>query len=88
MKQSQNQWVREQLKANGVITRNQCLSRFPAITRLSAIIQDLELAGYTLDSKKKEGDWVYTLVEAPKRAVYEFDLVNGVRVPRLTYRPI
>jgi hypothetical protein len=73
---------------NGVITRNQCLSRFPAITRLSAIIQDLELAGYTFDSHKRDGDWVYTLVEAPKRPLYEYELVNGVRVPKLTYIPL
>lgn len=88
MKQSQNQWVREQLKANGQITRNQCLSRFPAITRLSAIIQDLEEAGYTFHSHKREGDWVYTLVEAPKRLVWAYDVVDGVAVPRKTFVPI
>lgn len=84
MKQSQNQWVREQLKENGSISRNQCLEVH--ITRLSAIIQDLEEAGYTFHSSKIENDWVYKLVNSPKRRVYSFDEIerDGVRMIRET----
>ena len=31
------------------------------------------------------GIHMYRLADTPKRPVYEFELVNGVRVPRLTY---
>jgi hypothetical protein len=84
MKQSQKQWVIAQLKANGEITRNQCLSRY--ISRLGAIACDLKAEGWELEAFSREGDYVYKLVKPATRAVYEFDLIDGVRKPRLTYQ--
>jgi hypothetical protein len=39
---SQNERIRRKLARDGYVTRNQCLSQFPAITRLGARICDLE----------------------------------------------
>lgn len=85
---SQADWVKQQLKETGRITRNQCLNRFPAITRLSAIIQLLEVEGYQFNSKKEENDWTYELIDSPKRRVYVFDLVDGIRKPRAIFVPV
>ena len=54
--------MRDRLLAAGYITRNQCLSQFPAITRLGARICDLEDEGYLFDAKKQGGDYVYRLI--------------------------
>lgn len=82
---TQRDFVIQQLRANGEITRNQCLSRIPAITRLGAIACDLKADGWQLEPSRRGNDYVYKLIETPKRAVYEFDLINGIRVPRKTY---
>lgn len=71
-KQTQRQWVELRLRADGKITRNQCLSRVPAITRLSAIIQDLESDGWQFTATGVDGDYVYTLSDRPKEKRYEF----------------
>ena len=65
MKQTQIQWVKLQISLNGEITRNQCLSNF--ISRLSAIIQDLEVEGYTFSTSHRGGDFVYTLLSKPEK---------------------
>lgn len=52
--------------ARGCISRNECLSTFPAITRLGARIDDLEKRGYVFRTEAKHGDYTYYLVSAPK----------------------
>ena len=54
--------VRGRLHEKGFITRNQCLSQYPAITRLGARIADLKAKGYRFDPKRISGDYVYRLV--------------------------
>jgi hypothetical protein len=57
--------VRGRLHAAGYISRNQCLSQFPAITRLGARIDDLEHEGYVFEAKRQGGDYVYKLISRP-----------------------
>lgn len=45
-KLTQLQRVEKRLLERGSISRNECLSTFPAITRLGARIDDLERLGY------------------------------------------
>ena len=65
MSKTQLERVRGKLEEKGMITRNQCLSTFPAITRLSAIIQKLEEEGYIFVTKRSHGDFVYKVVSSP-----------------------
>ena len=68
MKQSQQQWAVEQLLANKRVSRNQALQHF--ITRLGAIICDLNKEGWVIDGKFEEWgsgkDYVYYLVRKPE----------------------
>ena len=65
--QTQKQWVKEQIKSNGFITRNQCLKNF--ISRLGAIIFELKEEGMEFETgyietetKYRKGkDFKYTL---------------------------
>ncbi len=86
MKQTQKQWVMAQLKERGEITRNQCLQR--RISRLSAIALTLKGEGWELDGSDREGDYVYKVIKPAQRKVTVYDLMNGVRVPRITYVPV
>lgn len=64
MKQTQAQWVIQELKANGEVTRNQALSRY--ISRLGAIACDLKANGWQLEGFNRDGDYVYKLIDRPK----------------------
>lgn len=44
--------------------------------------------GWQLEASRRGKDYVYTLVDTPKRPVYVYELVDGVRVPRLTYQNV
>lgn len=67
MKKTQRMWVEEQLLETGEISRNYCLANF--ISRLSAIIQDLEADGWVFETRKREGDYVYKLVDRPQKTI-------------------
>ena len=78
MKQSQEKFVIEQLKLNGFISRNFCLENY--VSRLSAIIQDLEADGWKFEPKyipNKNGkgrNYVYYVVGSPlKKLTYTVD---------------
>lgn len=66
---TQESWVKEQLEIRGFITRNECLQRY--ISRLSAIIQDLEEDGYSFKAyfiKTINGmDYKYELERKPEQ---------------------
>jgi FAD synthase len=47
-----------------------------------------EVCDHSCGTNHKAGVHRYRLVERAKRPVYEYELVNGVRVPKLTYQPI
>ena len=67
MKTSQKEKVKKILLLNGEVSRNPCLSMF--ITRLSAIIQDLETEGWEFNPQwvkhDKGKDFVYYLKTTP-----------------------
>ena len=56
---SQNDRIEGRPREFGYTTRNQCLSTFPAITRLGAPIKDLENRGWRFEAKAERGDHVY-----------------------------
>lgn len=60
---TQKQWVKDRLAFKGYITRNECLGNY--ISRLSAIIQDLELEGYEFETGYNKSifgkDFVYKI---------------------------
>lgn len=70
MKETQRQRVIKKLLKDGFITRNECLRVY--ISRLSAIIQVLEVEGWEFEAKDKEGDYVYKVLKCPlKKQVYK-----------------
>ena len=68
MKESQLQYVKNFLKQNGYISRNQCLQQ--RITRLGALICLLNKMGWKIEGKwvHKNGgrDYEYHLIDYPK----------------------
>lgn len=86
MKKSQKQIIVGKLRTEGFISRNWCLQHY--ISRLSAIIQNLEEEGWRFETSRKggnyktEADYVYTVVKSkyPKMEIVE---VNGERIARM-----
>lgn len=62
--ETQLDWVKKQIEADGYISRNHCLSNY--ISRLGAIISDLKKEGYLFEAyylKTKQGkDYIYTFI--------------------------
>ncbi len=84
--ETQRKWVENQLKEYGEISRNGALKNF--ISRLGAIMCSLKQDGWEFDTSRREGDYVYKLIDYPKRTVIEHDIVEKdgkmVAVPRST----
>lgn len=57
MTTSQKNWVKQQLRENGEVSRNTALKNF--VSRLSAIICVLRKEGYEFTTFSREGDYVY-----------------------------
>ena len=74
MKTTQRESVLEQLKSSGYISRNDCLKRF--ITRLGAIICDLNKEGWKLEGKFVKTDYGEDYVYRDKRNVEQGKLFN------------
>lgn len=62
---TQRERVINKLYRDKIITRNQCLSVFPAITRLSAIILQLKQEGWIFKTEHFRGDYRYFVKEFP-----------------------
>lgn len=74
MKKTQKARIVEELLKNGLVRRNWALSQFPAITRLGAIICQLEEEGWVFDSRysKDKSDYGYIMKSCPmKKSVYK-----------------
>lgn len=69
MKKTQLERVKNKLKESGYITRNQCLSTYPAITRLSAIMLLLKEEGWEYVGYSSNRDYVYKLVSYPQNKI-------------------
>lgn len=80
---TQSDWVVSRLLATGEISRNICLRE--RITRLSAIIQDLEEAGWEFNAqyRKENGgrNFVYYLKKSPYKK--ETFTVEGRTIERI-----
>ena len=57
--------VKAKLERDGFVTRNECLSQFPAITRLGARICDLREEGWTFTTENTGRDYIYRHVSKP-----------------------
>lgn len=68
-KLSQKDIVLKQMREFGRVRRNWCLSRIPAITRLSAIMLDLKNEGVNFEPKEVDGDYHYILKDRPKQVI-------------------
>lgn len=93
MRQSQEQFVINELKRNGFISRNYCLDLYDLrvrdnITRLGAIICDLNKAGWNIQGtwEHKNGkDFVYRVVGMPfKKIVYNVVDSSGSIIKEIT----
>jgi hypothetical protein len=62
---SQCDRIKMKLDRDGFVTRNECLSQFPAITRLGARIDDLERRGYVFKTEDTGRDYIYRLISKP-----------------------
>jgi hypothetical protein len=71
---SQNDRVKAKLDRDGFVTRNECLSQFPAITRLGARICDLQEEGWTFKTENTGRDYIYRLVSRPQPKTLEMKL--------------
>jgi len=73
-KQSQLQFIKNQLLENGAVSRNFCLQNF--ISRLGARISDLKSEGWNIKGERRKNkhggfDYVYRLIDAPyKKVIY------------------
>lgn len=87
MKKTQREWVEQQLKEKGAISRNTCLRNY--ISRLGAIICDMKADGWEFETKTVDGDYVYVLQNQPRKKVVEYvlEFKNGtpVRVPKVSW---
>jgi hypothetical protein len=62
---TQIEFIKNELRTKGRISRNQCLSQF--ISRLGAHIQTLENKGWKFKAKHEGTDYVYELVLDPTK---------------------
>lgn len=77
MKKSQKQRVIDRLLERGEISRNQCLSNY--ISRLSAIIQDLEEEGWEFKTDRLDNDYFYYVIKHPyKIQNYTHPITGGI----------
>lgn len=75
---TQKERVAERLLKYGYVTRNQCLQNY--ISRLGAIICDLEAEGWSFEAKYlTDKDYIYKVISCPFRRV-EYKLPNGETV--------
>lgn len=81
MKNSQRIRVINKLKRDNFITRNECLKVYPAITRLSAIIQTLEEQGFEFETKDTGNDWKYTMIKSPYKKT---EYINSITRETIT----
>jgi len=64
---TQLQQVINQLEATGSVSRNWCLQRYN--TRLGARINDLKRMGWKFNTTRKDGDYIYSVLEKPYTSI-------------------
>ena len=83
MKLSQKNRIIRKLKADGFVTRNECLKVY--ISRLGAIICDLSKEGWIFHAYNKDGDYVYEVVENPIKPIIKPKIMVVDGVARAVY---
>lgn len=73
---SQKSKVLKHMRETGSVSRNWALQNY--ITRLSAIMLDLKNEGVAFEGKWKDNDYLYHLLDKPKRV--DTFYVNGTKV--------
>lgn len=63
MKKTQLKMIKDQLLTYGEVSRNWCLSKY--CSRLGARINDLKRQGWTFETEKRGGDFVYIAIQVP-----------------------
>ncbi len=86
MKQTQEQRVIAILKSQGYISRNACLANY--ISRLSAIIQDLEAKGWEFTTRREKGDYEYHIVKQAMKTVIKVVEREGKFFPTKIQVPV
>lgn len=90
----QKQYLYDILKDGGWVCSNTIDPR--TVRDYRKRLSEMNREGFVIKSETC-GEWAhqhkagvhkYMLVEAPKRPLYEYELINGVRVPKLTYRAL
>lgn len=74
---SQKQRIVKRLLSVGEIGRNECLRNY--VSRLGAIICDLTKEGWSFDTERRGGDYVYKVVRSPFKEV-TYKLSDGREV--------
>lgn len=73
MKKTQIEWLKDELRNNGKVTRNMALQRY--ISRIAARVDDLRRDGWVIEGKAVKRlsgtDYQYTLIEEPQRTLWE-----------------
>jgi len=67
---SQLKKIKAELDSKGFISRNFCLRNY--ISRLSAIIYNLKDEGYEFETFEKDGDYIYKVINKPKKVEYVY----------------
>ena len=80
MKKTQKQRVVDKLLRDGFVTRNECLRNY--ISRLSAIIQDLEEEGFEFKPYDFHGDYRYDMIKCPYKTI-TYTLQTGETITRI-----
>ena len=79
-KKTQKERVIDKLLRDGFVTRNECLRNY--ISRLSAIIQDLEEEGFEFKPYDFHGDYRYDMIKCPYKIV-TYTLQTGETITRI-----
>ena len=82
---SQKQFIKKELYDCGEVSRNSCLRRIPAITRLGAIMCQLKKEGVDFKTFSRDGDYIYKLCKAPQTFNKEKELENLIHVENMKF---
>mgnify|MGYP001615154330 CR=1 FL=1 len=82
MKKTQKSIIADKLKADGEVSNLWAITN--NIWRLGAVIKNLRDSGWEISGDYIPGTkvWNYKLLSAPKRTIYTYALIQGVRIPQ------
>lgn len=75
---SQLKKIKAELDSKGYVSRNWCLKNY--ISRLSAIIFNLKEDGYDFETFEKDGDYIYKVINKPKKVEYVYSKEKNMMI--------